>query len=112
MEINVYSQYFRADCTYNGTPRKAALVHLKSNSEAGQICYSVNVNFFPYSEEGDYVETFDAFASETLYEGKGRRSKKKEALYMESFREHIDKLAQQMGGRVFWDQPLQDARWA
>lgn len=112
MVLSVYSQYFRAEGTCNGTPRRAALVSLQSDSEAGHIKYSVNITLFPFRDDSDYAVTYDAFASETLYDGKGRRSKKKEAAYMEGFRERINALAAGLGGRVLWDKPLKDAKWA
>ena len=39
-EINVYEQYFEAECTYNDAERKGALVMLISISEAGTIRFS------------------------------------------------------------------------
>ena len=54
--------------------------------------------------------SYDAFFEKVLYEGKGRRSKKKEQAFMESFRETIDSVAAENGGKVLWDEPLGDAR--
>ena len=109
MVIDIYRQYFRAQCNYNGTEHRAALVYLQSDSEAGHIRYSANITFFPFRDDTDYAVTYDATDSEELYDGKGRRSKKRESAYMETFREHIDTLAAKMGGTVFWDKPLRAA---
>ena len=43
---------------------------------------------------------------EILYEGKGRRSKKREAQLLEGLREVIDGLAGSAGGRVLWEETL------
>ena len=112
MVTDIYSQYFRAACTYNGTERRAALVFLQADSEAGHIKYSANVTFFPFKDEDDYAVSYDAFASEVLYDGNGRRSKKKEAAYMEQLRGRVDELASRLGGTVFWREPLREARLA
>ena len=52
--INVYEQYFAAECTVNDVPRRAALVMLISDSEAGQIRYEAAVSFFPHRDEEDF----------------------------------------------------------
>ena len=38
--------------------------------------------------------------------GTGRRSKKKEAVYLNSLTEAADEAANAIGGRIFWDKPL------
>lgn len=108
--INVYEQYFEAQGTFNGVKRKAALVMLVSDSEAGQIKYTAGVTFFPHRDDEDYAVSYDAYFEKVLYEGKGRRSKKKEQAFLESFRETIDAVAAEAGGKVKWDKPLRDAR--
>ena len=108
--INVYEQYFKAQGTFNGVKRKGALVMLVSDSEAGQIKYTAGVTFFPHKNDEDFAVSYDAFFEKVLYEGKGRRSKKKEQAFMESFRETIDAVAAENGGKVLWDEPLRDAR--
>ena len=110
-EINVYEQYFEAECTYNDAERKGALVMLISISEAGTIRYEAAVTFFPHREEDDYAVSYDAYFAKELYAAAGRRSKKREKLLLERFREQVDELAAEHGGRVFWDRPLRDARW-
>ena len=106
MTINVYEQYFAAQAEYNGVPRHAALVMLIADSEAGQIRYEAAVTFFPHNDEEDYAVSYDAYFSKVLFDAKGRRSKKREQALMDEFRKHIDELAKEAGGEVYWDQPL------
>ena len=108
--INVYEQYFKAKATANGRKRHGALVMLISDSEAGQIKYEAAVNFFPHDDEEDFAVSYDAYFAKELYAGKGRRSKKREAKLLETFREEIDALAKEAGGEVFWDEPLREER--
>lgn len=110
MTINVYEQYFAAQAEYNGVPRHAALVMLIADSEAGQIRYEAAVTFFPHNDEEDYAVSYDAYFSKVLYEAKGRRSKKREQQLLEELRNHIDEMAQEAGGVVFWEQPLRKAK--
>ena len=111
MTLNVYEQYFAAELVANGVPRHAVLVMLIADSEAGQIRYEVAVTFFPHNDEEDYAISYDAYFSKVVYEAKGRRSKKREQVLMEELRDRIDELAHEVGGVVFWDQPLREARW-
>ena len=76
--INVYDQYFAAQCVYNEVERRAAQVMLIASSEEGTIRYEAAVNFFPHRDEEDYAVSGDAYASRELYYAKGRRSKKRE----------------------------------
>ena len=109
--INVYEQYFNAKAKFNGVARKAALVTLVSDSSAGMIRYTAGVTFFPHKNEEDYAVSYDAYFEKVLYEGKGRRSKKREQQLLAEFRDHIDELAREAGGVVFWDQPLREAKF-
>ena len=111
MVINVYEQYFEAKHEANGVERRAALVMLISDSEAGNIKYEAAVNFFPHRDEEDYAVSYDAYYSEELYSAKGRRSKKREAALLDELRGHIDAMAKKEGGEVFWDKPLREARY-
>ena len=108
--LNVYEQYFSAEAEYNGVTRHAALVMLIADSEAGHIRYEAAVNFFPHNEEDDFAVSYDAYFSKVLYEAAGRRSKKREQALMEEFRQHIDELAETIGGKVLWEQPLREER--
>lgn len=110
MTVNVYEQYFAAECIANGVKRNGALCMLISDSENGYIRYETAVTFFPHSSENDFAISYDAYFSVVIYEGKGRRSKKREKLFMESFRDKIDALAAKANGKIFWDKPLTDAR--
>ena len=110
MVINVYEQYFKADAVFSGVQRNGALVILVSDSEAGMITYKAAVTFFPHRDEEDYAVSYDAYYEKELYQGKGRRSKKKEAAYLEQLRGVIDELAAENKARVLWEEPLRDAR--
>jgi hypothetical protein len=111
MTLNIYSQYFSARLLFNDVPRRAAMVMLVCTSEAGNVQYEAAVTFFPHNDEEDYAVSYDAYFSKVIYEGKGRRSKKREQQLLAEFRDHIDELAQQAGGEVHWEQPLREARW-
>lgn len=110
MTINVYERYYAAEAEFNGVPRHGALVMLVADSEAGNIKYEAVVTFFPHNDEEDYAVSYDAYFSKVLYEAKGRRSKKREQMLMETFEQEIDQLAETIGGKVLWEQPLQEAR--
>ena len=108
--INVYERYYAAEAEFNGVPRHGALVMLIADSDAGNIRYEAAVTFFPYNDEEDFAVSYDAYLSKVLYEAKGRRSKKREEALMENFQNEIDQLAETIGGKVLWDQPLQEER--
>lgn len=109
--VNAYEQYFAAECRANGAERHAALVALKAASGAGRIRYEVSVTFFPHNREDDFAVSYDAHDSALLYDGPGRRSKKREQVYIENIRTCIDRLAESAGGKVFWEKPLREARF-
>ena len=111
MTVNVYEQYFEAQLEANGVERHAALVMLTATSEAGMVQYEAAVTFFPHNDEEDFAVSYDAYYSKVLFEGKGRRSRKRDAAYMEAVRGEVDALAAEAGGEVFWDRPLMDARY-
>ena len=108
--VNVYEQYFSATAEYNNVPRHAALVMLIADSEAGNIRYEAAVSFFPHNNEEDYAVSYDAYFSKVLYEAKGRRSKKREEALLKTFQEEVDQIADTIGGKVLWEQPLREAR--
>jgi hypothetical protein len=110
-EINVYKQYFSAECEYNGRSRHAAQVLLTAASEGGIIRYEVRVSFFPHDDPEDFAVSYDAESAELLYEAKGRRSRKREQAYLEEIRTAADRLAEALGGVIYWDKPLIDARY-
>ena len=108
--INVYERNYAADAEFNGVPRHGALVMLIATSEEGNIRYEAAVTFFPHNDEEDYAISYDAYFSKVLYEAKGRRSKKREQALMETFEQEIDQLAETIGGKILWEQPLREAR--
>ncbi len=110
MVTNVYEQYFEACHEASGVKRRAVLVMLTADSEAGNIRYEAAATFFPHKDPEDFAVSYDDFFSKVLFEGKGRRSKKREAAFLESFREEIDSLVSGAGAEVYWDKPLREAR--
>ena len=109
-EIDVYEQYFAAEAEYNGVKRHGAKVLLTSVSGEGNIRYDMSVIFFPHNDEEDYAVSYDAVFTETVYEGKGRRSRKREEKLLEGLRGKIDEISFENGGRVDWERPLREAR--
>lgn len=110
MDVNVYSQYFAAECVYNGCERKGVVVNLTSMSEAGMIRYTVNISFFPHTEPTDFAISYDAYAEKEIYNAKGRRSKKREAAMLAKLRDDAEELAEGLGGKIDWETPLIEAR--
>ena len=109
--IDVYLQYFKANCVANGVQRNGAAVRLTAESDAGMITYTVSVSFFPHETDDDFRISYDAEAAKTLYQAKGRRSKKREQTeFMPALREHANELAASMNGTVDWESPLIEAR--
>lgn len=107
--IDVYKQYFNAECVYNGVERKGAVVTLTATSDSGMIKYEVGISFFPYRDAEDFAISYDAYASKEIYNAKGRRSKKREAQYLDEFKKYADELAKDLRGKIFWDKPIRDA---
>ncbi len=108
--VNVYEQYFKASCTANGVDRHAALVMLISDSEQGNITYRAAVTFFPHNDPEDYAVSYDAYLEKELYNGKGRRSKKREKAFLDILPESINELSKELDAEVFFDSPLREAR--
>ena len=108
--INVYQQYFAADCVFGGVQRNGVNVMLTATSEEGTIRYDVGISFFPHVDETDFAVSYDACAEQTVYHAKGRRSKKREAELLEHFRADADALAETMNGVIDWDKPLIEVR--
>ena len=101
--IDVYKQYFSAACVFSGVERRGAAVWLTAESDSGMIRYEAGVTFFPHREPEDFAVSYDACVTKTIYQAKGRRSKKREAVYLEEFRTHADALAQEIGGIIDWE---------
>lgn len=75
MTLNIYSQYFSAKLLFNDVPRRAAKDE--------------------HNDEEDYAVSYDAYFNKVIYDGKGRRSKKREQQLLAEFCDHIDELAKQ-----------------
>ena len=110
MVIAVYERYYEAECVYNEVPRRACIVKLTSDSEAGNIRYTVSVNFFPFRDPEDFAVSYDAYSEKEIYSARGRRSKKREAKFMDALPAEADELASGLGGTIFWDKPIMEAR--
>lgn len=108
--IDVYQQYFEADCMFNTVQRNGVSVTLTATSDSGMIKYEVCLSFFPHRDAEDFAISYDAYVSKEIYNAKGRRSRKKEAVFMEQLRDYADVAATKISGTVFWDKPLRDAR--
>ncbi|MBR5389676.1 MAG: hypothetical protein IK141_00030 [Clostridia bacterium] len=108
--VDVYQQYFSAQCVYHNVRRRAVSVRLTAESDKGRIRYTVGISFFPYADETDFAVSYDAAAERELYENKGRRSKKRESALLEQLRVHANALAGELGGIIFWDEPLREAQ--
>ena len=106
MVTNVYKCYFKANGVFSDVQRKGALVMLTSDSESGCISYRAAVTFFPHRTPEDFSVSYDAYFEKVLYQGKGRRSKKKEILFLEHLRDTIDEIAKEHGALVLWNEPL------
>ena len=111
MDFCAYEQYFEARHPGNGRPRHAARAALTVSTGEGQVRYEAVLSFFPHDTAEDFGISYDICASRTLYEGRGRRSKKREAALLEGLQETLDDLAAEMGGEVFWEKPLIPARF-
>ena len=66
-------------------------------------------HFFPHVDDEDYAISYDAYLSKEIYYDKGRRSKKKEQLFLQEVRNHADELATQLNGQIEWQSPLREA---
>lgn len=106
MTIDVYEAYYAASCVYREVPRRAVSVKLTSDSENGHVTYTASVSFFPHRESYDYAVSYDAYAEQVVYDGKGRRSKKRETLLLEDLQNVCDGLAGSLGGTIYWSRPL------
>jgi len=109
--IDVYRQYFSAECTYNGVERRGADVWLTAESDSGNIRYEVGVSFFPHRDAEDFAISYDASALKELLNTKGRRSKKRDEKYMAQVQTTANEIAASFNGTICWDKPLTQARY-
>ena len=110
MVINVFERYYKAKAVFSGIKRNGALVMLISDSEAGSITYKAAVTFFAHEDAEDFSVSYDAYFEKELYSAKGRRSKKKEAAFLEELGKVIDGIAKEHDASILWDEPLSDER--
>ena len=108
--VNIYEQYFAANASFNGVQRNAVSVMIIADSEEGMIRYRVAVSFFPYETPDDFRITYDAYFERMIYESKGRRSKKREAEYINSIQNIANELAAEHQAIIRWDTPIIKAR--
>ena len=109
--VDVYQQFFAADCMFNTVQRNGVSVTLTATSDAGMIKYEVCLSFFPHRDAEDFAISYDAYAAKEIYNAKGRRSKKKEAVFMEQLRTYADETATELNGTIIWEKPLFEAQY-
>jgi hypothetical protein len=109
--VDVYKQYFSAECTYAGVRRQGAVVWLNAESDSGTIRYEVGVTFFPHRDPEDFAISYDACATKELIRTQGRRSKKRDAQCMEQLRAAAEEIAATYRGAIRWDKPLTEAEY-
>ncbi len=109
--IDVYKQYFSAECVFGGVERRGAAVWLTAESDSGIIRYEVGVTFFPHRDAEDFGISYDACGVKELLRTKGRRSKKRDEQYLAQVRTVADEIAGSMDGTIYWDKPLRDAQY-
>jgi hypothetical protein len=109
--IDVYKQYFEADCFFNNVERKGVVVWLNAESDCGTIRYEVGVSFFPHRDAEDFAVSYDACVQKELVNTKGRRSKKRDAEYLAQVQTVATTLAESLNATIFWDKPLNQAQY-
>ena len=108
--VNVFQQYFRAEHTFNGVPRHAALVMLIADSEAGHIRYEAAATFFPHNDPEDFAVAYDDYHAVVLFDAPGRRSAKREEKLLSQLRGALEEALREQEAVIFWDRPLGEAR--
>ena len=109
--IDVYKQYFSAECTFNGVERHGAAVWLTAESDSGMIRYEVGVSFFPHRDAEDFAVSYDACGLKEVLRTQGRRSKKRDEQYLAQVQSVADEIAASLKGVIHWDKPLRDAQY-
>ena len=109
--IDVYKQYFSAECTFNGVERRGAVVWLNAESDSGMIRYEVGVSFFPHRDAEDFAISYDSCVLKELFRAKGWRSKKRDEQYLALVRATADEIAASLNGSIHWDNPLNEAQY-
>jgi len=108
--VDIYKQYFSAECTFNGVERRAAAVWLNAESDSGTIRYEVGVTFFPHRDAEDFAISYDACVLKELVRTKGRRSKKRDESCLAQVKTVADELANSLKGCIHWDKPISEAQ--
>ena len=109
--IDVYKQYFEADCVFNNIERKGVVVWLNAESNCENIRYEVGVSFFPHRDTEDFAVSYDACSQKELVNTKGRRSKKRDAECLSQIQNTANQLAESLKAKIFWDKPLTQAQY-
>jgi len=109
--VDVYKQYFSAECIFNGVERRGAAVWLNAESDSGTIRYEVGITFFPHRDAEDFAISYDACVLKELLRTKGRRTKKRDQQYLAEVQTAADKLALSLNGTIHWDKPLGEAQY-
>lgn len=109
--IDVYKQYFSAECTCNDVERHGVAVWLCAESDSGIIRYEVGVSFFPHRDAEDFAISYDACVLKELLRAKGRRSQKRDAQYLAQVQTVADEIARSINGVIHWDHPLSEAQY-
>ena len=109
--IDVYKQYFEADCVFNNVERKGVVVWLNAESDCGNIRYEVGVSFFPHRDTEDFAVSYDACSQKELIKTQGRRSKKRDQEYLAQVQTLANELANSFNAKIFWDKPLTQAQY-
>ena len=110
--VDVYRQYFSAECLFNDVERRGVLVWLNAESDSGIIRYEVGVTFFPHRDAEDYGVSYDSCATKELIRTEGRRSKKRDEEYLAQVQSAADELAASLNGIIHWDKTLTEAQYA
>lgn len=108
--VDVFKQYFNAECVFNGVERRGAVVWLNAESAEGNIRYEVGVTFFPHRDPEDFAVSYDACFQKELINTKGRRSKKRDEQCIAQLQVAADELAASVGGVIHWDKPITEAQ--
>ncbi len=109
--VDVYKQYFSAECIIDGVERRGAAVWLTAESDSGIIRYEVGVTFFPHRDVEDFAISYDVCVQKELLCTKGRRSGKRDKQYLAQVRTTADEIAGLLKGTIHWDKPLVEAQY-
>ena len=110
--IDIYKQYFSAECTFNNVERLGVSVWLTAESDSGMIRYEVGLSFFPHIDDEDFAISYDACALKELLNTKGRRSKKRDEQCLALVQEAANELALSLNGIIHWETPLSEAQYS